>query len=71
VAPYSVRARPDASVATPLHWQEVDNPQLGPRRYTIRNIFRRLAQKPDPWAGIQKNPQSLAPARRKLAALAG
>ncbi len=22
----------------------------GPRRYTVRNLFRRLAQKPDPWA---------------------
>ena len=71
VAPYTVRARPEASVATPLDWQEVDSPALEPRRYTVRNLFRRLAQKPDPWASIQKNAQSLAPARQKLAALAG
>jgi bifunctional non-homologous end joining protein LigD len=71
VAPYSVRARPEASVATPLAWDELDSPALGPRRYTVRNLFRRLAQKPDPWAGIEQHPQSLAPARRKLAAPAG
>jgi bifunctional non-homologous end joining protein LigD len=71
VAPYSVRARPEAPVATPLDWQELDSPQLEPRRYTVRNVFRRLAQKPDPWVDIQKNTQSLAPARRKLAALPG
>jgi bifunctional non-homologous end joining protein LigD len=71
VAPYSVRARPEAPVATPLDWQELDSPQLEPRRYTVRNVFRRLAQKPDPWADIQRNAQSLAPARRKLAALPG
>lgn len=71
VAPYSVRARPEASIATPLDWQELDSPDLQPHRYTVRNLFRRLAQKPDPWAKIQENAQSLAPARRKLAALAG
>jgi bifunctional non-homologous end joining protein LigD len=70
VAPYSVRARPRASVATPLHWEELDSSDLKPDRYTVRNLFRRLGQKPDPWADMQKNPQSLGQARRKLAALA-
>jgi bifunctional non-homologous end joining protein LigD len=70
VAPYSVRARPEASVATPLAWEEL-NSQPGPRRFTVRNLFRRLAQKPDSWASIQESAQSLAPTRRKLAALAG
>jgi bifunctional non-homologous end joining protein LigD len=69
VAPYAVRARPQASVATPLDWDELDS-DLKPDRYTIRNLFRRLAQKPDPWAEIGKHGQSLAPARDKLAALA-
>jgi bifunctional non-homologous end joining protein LigD len=71
VAPYSVRARPEASVATPLHWDELDSPDLEPRRYTVQNMFRRLGQKPDPWAGIEKRAQKLAPVRKKLAALAG
>jgi hypothetical protein len=34
-------------------------------------MFRRLGQKPDPWAGIEKRAQKLAPVRKKLAALAG
>jgi bifunctional non-homologous end joining protein LigD len=71
VAPYSVRARPEASVATPLHWDELDSPDVEPRRYTVQNMFRRLGQKPDPWAGIEKRAQKLAPVRKKLAALAG
>jgi bifunctional non-homologous end joining protein LigD len=71
VAPYSVRTRPEASVATPLHWDELDSPDLEPRRYTVQNMFRRLGQKPDPWAGIEQRAQKLAPVRKKLAALAG
>ena len=66
VAPYSVRAKPEASVATPLEWAEVDDPKLGPRRYTVQNLFRRLAQKSDPWAGIERHARPLAAARARL-----
>jgi bifunctional non-homologous end joining protein LigD len=69
VAPYSVRARPEASVATPLDWAEVDDASLGPRRFTIVNLFRRLGQKPDPWASIGQHARPLEPAARRLAAL--
>ena len=48
VAPYSLRARPEAPVATPLAWSELTD-NLVPKRYTIHNIFRRLAAKPNPW----------------------
>jgi bifunctional non-homologous end joining protein LigD len=71
VAPYSVRARPEASVATPLDWEEVDSPGLKPRRYTVHNVFRRLGQKGDPWARMRESAQSLGAAREKLAALVG
>jgi len=50
VPPYAVRARPGAPVATPLDWSEIG--RTGPRTYTIRNIFRRLGQKADPWADM-------------------
>jgi bifunctional non-homologous end joining protein LigD len=70
VAPYSVRARSRASVAAPLRWEELDSSDLKPDRYTVRNLFRRLGQKRDPWADMRKSPQSLAAARQKLAALA-
>jgi bifunctional non-homologous end joining protein LigD len=69
VAPYSVRARPEAPVATPLDWSELDDPALGPRRYTIANLFRRLGQKRDPWAEIERHARPLAAAQQRLAAL--
>jgi bifunctional non-homologous end joining protein LigD len=66
VAPYSVRARPGAPVATPLDWDEVADPKLTAQRYTLRNIFRRLAQKDDPWKGIARRASSLDASRRRL-----
>jgi bifunctional non-homologous end joining protein LigD len=69
VAPYSVRARPEASVATPLDWAELDDAGLGPRRYTIANLFRRLGQKPDPWAEIGRHARAAEAAAERLAAL--
>lgn len=49
VAPYALRPLPGAPVAAPLDWDELDQPDLHPRRYTLANIFRRLGQKEDPW----------------------
>lgn len=66
VAPYTVRAREGAPVATPLDWAELKKSALTARRYTVRNIFRRLAQKPDPWADFFAAPASLGEARRRL-----
>jgi bifunctional non-homologous end joining protein LigD len=70
VAPYSVRARPQASIATPIEWAELEDPKLGPQRYTVRNIFRRLARKRDPWAEIERHARSLHAAQERLAAIA-
>lgn len=52
VAPYAVRAKPGAPVATPLDWNEVNDADIGPRRYRVDNLFRRLGQKDDPWADM-------------------
>lgn len=65
VAPYSVRARPNASVATPILWKEVST-KLRPDAFTIKNIFKRLARKDDPWKDIDKHAQSLSEAKKKL-----
>jgi bifunctional non-homologous end joining protein LigD len=70
VAPYSVRARPQAPIATPIEWVELEDSRLGPQRYTIRNIFRRLARKRDPWAEIERHARPLHAAQERLAALA-
>ena len=65
--PYSVRPRPGAPVATPLDWDELGARGLGPRRYTIRNLFRRLGQRPDPWERMSGSAVSLEAAERRLA----
>ncbi len=65
--PYAVRARPGAPVATPLEWDELQDCRLVSRRYTIRNIFRRLGnQKSDPWLHMAPHAKSASQARRHL-----
>jgi bifunctional non-homologous end joining protein LigD len=66
VAPYAVRPRPDAPVATPLHLQELDDPKTRPDRWTIKTVLRRLDPDGDPWAQISRKPQSISTARRRL-----
>ena len=66
VAPYAVRARPTAPIATPLDWDEVGDSKLDPQRYTVHNIFRRLGQRQDPCADIDAHATPLGDARRKF-----
>jgi bifunctional non-homologous end joining protein LigD len=66
VAPYSVRARKGAPVATPIEREELGNSDLTSQSYTLKNIFRRLGQRDDPWSGMARSAQSLKDARRKL-----
>lgn len=56
VAPYALRARPGAPVATPLAWDEALTSDMSPRRYDIGSIFRRLGQIDDPWGNIDADP---------------
>ncbi|MEV5846492.1 non-homologous end-joining DNA ligase [Streptomyces sp. NPDC051985] len=66
VAPYAVRARPHAPVATPLAWNELDDPGLGPHAWTPRDLPNRLAETGDPWEGLGRCRRSLSTARRRL-----
>lgn len=50
-APYSVRPTPDATVSTPLHWDEVTK-GLSPGQFTIKNIHNRLRQTGDLWKPV-------------------
>jgi bifunctional non-homologous end joining protein LigD len=59
VAAYAVRAKPGAPVATPLAWAELDDPDLSPRRWTLRDVPERLASSGDPWAGISADAAAL------------
>lgn len=69
VAPYSVRARDGAPVATPLEWDELGIRGLRADRFTIRDIAKRLAGQPDPWADMYRHARSLAGPARRLAKL--
>ena len=60
VAPYAVRALPGAPVATPLTWDEVEDPQLTPQSWTMRTMPERLASKGDPWADIARHAGTLS-----------
>jgi DNA ligase D-like protein (predicted polymerase)/DNA ligase D-like protein (predicted 3'-phosphoesterase) len=48
-APYCVRAKPNATVSTPLKWAEV-NKRLTPNKFTIKNIPSRLKKLGDLYA---------------------
>ena len=69
VAPYSVRARSGAPVATPLGLEELGDSRLHAQKYTIRNIHRRLARRKDPWAKINRRAVSLKKAEKNLKAV--
>lgn len=54
VAPYAVRAIEQAPVATPLHWDELDEKKLHAKTFHIKNIFDRLESKENPWKDFNK-----------------
>ncbi|HEX2028495.1 MAG TPA: non-homologous end-joining DNA ligase [Nitriliruptorales bacterium] len=66
-APYSLRPRPGAPVATPLDWDELG--RVEPGRYTLTNLFRRLGQKDDPWGDLHQHGRGLGDAEDRLAVL--
>ncbi len=66
VAPYAVRPLEGAPVATPLEWDELSRSSLSARSYTIKNIFKRLSAKEDPWKDINSHAVSLDSAVEKL-----
>ena len=51
---YSPRALAEATVSTPVHWDELDG--LDPAVFTVRSIPKRLEEVGDPWAGAQDSP---------------
>ncbi|MGH7088692.1 MAG: hypothetical protein ACREFQ_07300, partial [Stellaceae bacterium] len=68
IAPFSARAKPEASVALPLSWKEVE---VGVRSdaFTVRTAPERLRKlKRDPWVGFAEAKQQIpAAAMRKIA----
>ncbi|MEZ5065929.1 MAG: non-homologous end-joining DNA ligase [bacterium] len=66
VAPWSVRARSGAPVAAPVAWEDLEHPGIGARDFTVKNVFRRIARRADPWAGIRRRARSLRAPRERL-----
>jgi bifunctional non-homologous end joining protein LigD len=56
IAPYSPRARPQATVSFPVGWDELG--RIRPEDFTIRNVPDRLAGK-DRWRELMPKPQAL------------
>lgn len=59
VAPYAIRAKPNAPIATPLDWKELSSKDLTAQKYNISNIFDRLNSIQDPWKKINKIKQTI------------
>lgn len=69
IASYSTRARPGATVATPIAWDEL-SPGLRPDRFTTGTVPRRIArQDADPWEEIGSVRQSLTKKRKSVLGL--
>jgi bifunctional non-homologous end joining protein LigD len=66
IAPYSLRARPEAPIACPLHWRELTDTRIHPRMVTLTSLERRLAQTEDPWVDLEARSVTLGEARRLL-----
>jgi bifunctional non-homologous end joining protein LigD len=65
VAPYSLRPRPEAAVATPLRWEEV-NDRLDPRELTMGRVLERVERDGDLFEPVLRGRQVLRPALARL-----
>jgi bifunctional non-homologous end joining protein LigD len=59
VAPFSPRAAPGAPVSVPLAWQDLDDDDLRPDRWTIRDVGEHLERAGDPLAPLIGREQRL------------
>ena len=59
IAPFSVRAATGAPVSVPIRWDELDDPEIGPDRWTIESVGERIRQAGDPLAPLIGTQQRL------------
>jgi bifunctional non-homologous end joining protein LigD len=59
VVPYGVRPAPGLPVSAPIRWDELDDPELRPDRWTIRTILDRVDEVGDLFAAAPRSPQRL------------
>ncbi|MGW2261612.1 non-homologous end-joining DNA ligase [Streptomyces sp. NPDC001780] len=67
VAPFSVRAKEGAPVAMPISWEQLADPDLDARRWTVRDALEQARTRP--WSAAPSRGRALGPARRRLAEL--
>jgi bifunctional non-homologous end joining protein LigD len=59
IAPYSPRAKPEASVATPVTWTELGRIEAA-NVFTIPAVLQRMKRKADPWSDYAKTRQRIS-----------
>lgn len=57
ILPYSPRARPGATVATPISWRDLAH--VNPAELTVRTVPKLVARRKDPWAKYHTTKQRL------------
>jgi bifunctional non-homologous end joining protein LigD len=65
-APYAVRAKSGAPVSAPCTWDEIEDGEVGPRTFTLKNMGQRLQATGDLWLEIRKRGRSLRRAVERL-----
>jgi bifunctional non-homologous end joining protein LigD len=59
VSPFSTRPAPGAPVSVPITWDELDDPDLAPDRWTVHTLLDRLDRVGDPLASLIGRRQTL------------
>ncbi|MGH9277527.1 MAG: non-homologous end-joining DNA ligase [Acidimicrobiales bacterium] len=59
VTPFSARPAPGAPVSAPIEWDELDDPDLRPDRWTLSTVLERLRERGDPLRPLVGRPQEL------------
>ncbi|HVE96803.1 MAG TPA: DNA polymerase ligase N-terminal domain-containing protein [Pseudonocardiaceae bacterium] len=59
VAPFSARPAPGAPVSVPIQWDELDDPDLRPDRWTARTVIERVHTCGDPLVALVGRQQEL------------
>lgn len=49
IAPYSTRINPQATVAMPLYWEELENSELHPEQFTVEEVPKLVVDRGCPW----------------------
>ncbi|GAA0893690.1 non-homologous end-joining DNA ligase [Fulvivirga kasyanovii] len=66
VSPYSLRPLPQAPVATPLAWSEMEDDTINARTFNMGNIRQRLSETVNPWKGMGRHAIAVESLERKL-----